>query len=186
MTIYLIRHTTPDVDTYKTLYGQTDLDLVDSFDTEVEGIQNQVQSQQFNTIFYSPLTRCEKLAKALNGDLKVHDNRLKEISYGDWEMENFSSLKKDLKEWAKVFDHKPAPNGESLSDVKTRLLSFWNEAIEYRDGDQIAIVSHGVVMRILLTHFLEMPLKNIFKIQFNFGKVIKLTLNESGHINLHL
>lgn len=186
MTIYLIRHTTPDVDACKTLYGQTDLDLVDTFASEVEDIHHQTMNLQFNTIFYSPLKRCKTLATALQGDLKVNDSRLKEISYGDWEMKTFSELKSKLKDWSKVFDHVAAPNGESLLDVKTRLLSFWSEAIEYRDGDQIAIVTHGVVMRILLTHFLEMPLKNIFRIQFSFGKVIKLSMTESGQINLQL
>lgn len=186
MTIYLIRHTTPDIDANKTLYGQTDLKITDSFLDEAKVIQNEVKNIHFNTIFYSPLKRCQVLADFLKGDLKVDEPRLKEISYGDWEMKKFSDIKDQLREWSKYFDHKAAPNGESLMDVKSRVLSFWNETIEYRESDQIALVTHGVVMRVLLTHFLEMPLKNIFKIQFTFGKVIKLTMSEAGRVNIHL
>ncbi|MBB6463198.1 alpha-ribazole phosphatase family protein [Flammeovirga kamogawensis] len=186
MTIYLVRHTTPDVDASKILYGQTDLDIVESFQEEVNAIKKRTNNTVFNTIYYSPLLRCEKLALSLTGDLKLPDSRLKEIFYGDWEMNKFSELRNNIKEWVKVFDHKPAPNGESLMDVQTRVRSFWQDRIEYKEGDQIAIVTHGVVMRIILSHFLEMPLKNIFRFQFDFGKVIKLTMTEEGLVKIHI
>ncbi|NLR94788.1 alpha-ribazole phosphatase family protein [Flammeovirga agarivorans] len=186
MDIYLVRHTTPNVDAGKTLYGQTDLELIDSFQEEAKEVQHKIGEATLNTTYYSPLIRCKQLAKYLRSDLYVPDERLKEIHYGDWEMKQFTELKNEISEWSKVFDHKPAPNGESLMDVKSRIQSFWLDCIEYKEGNNIAIVTHGVVMRLLLANFLEMPLKNIFRFQFDFGKVIHLTMNESGAIRIHI
>ncbi|NME70107.1 alpha-ribazole phosphatase family protein [Flammeovirga aprica] len=186
MKIYLIRHTTPDIDANTTLYGQTDLDVVHSFHDEVATIKETIEDVRFNSVYYSPLKRCQKLAACLKSDMKVSEPRLKEISYGDWEMKKFAAIKTELSTWSKEFDTVAAPNGESLEMVQERLISFWNEINNYKEGEKIAIVAHGVVMRVFLAHFLEMPLKNIFRLQFNFGKVIQLSLNESGRIHLHL
>ncbi|MBD0399887.1 alpha-ribazole phosphatase family protein [Flammeovirga sp. EKP202] len=186
MTIYLIRHTTPDIDANTVLYGQTDLDVVDTFEEEVKTIKETIDDVQFNSVYYSPLKRCKLLATTLRCDMKVCEPRLMEISYGDWEMKKFADIKTELAQWSKEFDEVAAPNGESLEMVQERLVSFWNEINNYKEGEKIALVAHGVVMRVFLAHFLEMPLKNIFRLQFHFGKVIKLSLNESGRIHLHL
>ncbi|OHX67592.1 alpha-ribazole phosphatase family protein [Flammeovirga pacifica] len=186
MTIYLVRHTTPDVEASKILYGQTDLDLDINFEQEAKDVQELIGDVMLSNIYYSPLKRCKLLARKLNGDLRIEDPRLFEISYGDWEMKTFQELGNELKEWTKYFDHKAAPNGESLMDVKSRLCDFWQDNISYDEGKSIAIVTHGVVMRIILCYLLEMPLKNLFRIQFGFGKVIKIELQESGKTKVNI
>ncbi|NMF37851.1 histidine phosphatase family protein [Flammeovirga yaeyamensis] len=186
MTIYLVRHTTPDVEASKILYGQTDLNLDQNFDAEAEEVKQTIGDDGLSSIFYSPLKRCKQLAKKLPADIHIEDDRLLEINYGDWEMKTFHELGADLKEWAKYFDHKAAPNGESLMDVKSRLCDFWQDNIQYDEGKSIAIVTHGVVMRVILCYLLEMPLKNIFRIQFGFGKVIKIELQESGRTRVNI
>ena len=60
MEIYLIRHTTPAVGK-GICYGQTDLDITDSFKEEVAAIIPHLPDN-IQTVFSSPLQRCKKLA----------------------------------------------------------------------------------------------------------------------------
>ena len=58
MRIHLIRHTTPDIK--KGLcYGQTDLDVTDTFEQEKEHVLSKLLGE-YDAVFTSPLQRCSK------------------------------------------------------------------------------------------------------------------------------
>ena len=83
--IYLIRHTKPAVDK-GVCYGWTDLDVDTSFEKELAVIKEKTGDLSSFQFFASPLLRCKRLANALVGDTDItFDDRLKELSFGDWE-----------------------------------------------------------------------------------------------------
>ena len=74
MDIYLIRHTAPLVDK-GICYGQTDLDVTDSFEAELEQIRPHIPGD-IKKVYSSPLQRCLKLATALfpNQPISTHND----------------------------------------------------------------------------------------------------------------
>ena len=68
MDIYLIRHTEVTVGR-QIAYGQTNVDLADTYDEQLERLQNHLPDGQFlphpSVIFSSPLSRCRRLAEDL-------------------------------------------------------------------------------------------------------------------------
>ena len=97
MKIFFLRHTSLDVDK-NIFYGQTDLDVSNSFNHELRIIKEKIKDEGINLsnflVFSSPLIRCLKLAKSLSKDIHI-DPRLKEMNLGDWEMKKFSSIEKN-------------------------------------------------------------------------------------------
>jgi alpha-ribazole phosphatase len=63
MEIYLIRHTTPQVES-GTCYGQADLDVTETFELEASIIQQHLPAH-ITQVHSSPLQRCRKLADYL-------------------------------------------------------------------------------------------------------------------------
>ena len=62
MEIYIIRHTTPDIEK-GICYGQSDLNLVDNYAEEFEAIKSKIPTTKTFKIISSPLKRCALLAQ---------------------------------------------------------------------------------------------------------------------------
>lgn len=174
MEIILIRHTSPNIEK-GICYGQTDIDVTDTFLKEVEPILNKVDGINKNTLLYSsPLIRCKKLAQKLSNNI-IFDDRLKELNFGDWELKKWNNIpEKELNTWMNDFVNQPAKNGESYIDLHNRTTQFLNEIIN-KNHTKIIIVTHAGVMRSLYSYINKLPLKNSFDLKLNYGEV--LTIN---------
>ena len=170
MRIYFIRHTTPDVKK-GICYGQTDLELVDTYSEEFNTVLSQLPNT-FDAVYSSPLKRCTQLAKAINPKIIV-DHRLKEMNFGNWEMQAWDDIPKtEILPWFEDYVNVPAKNGESFISMNERVLNFYNFLIA-QGHEQVAVVSHAGTMRCLLSYINNIPLKSSFEqIHVEYGGVV--------------
>jgi len=180
MIIYLIRHTKPDIPA-NTCYGQSDIGVIDSsFQHEVKRMKAMLPVSKWGTIYTSPLKRCFCLAKELSrATCKIRvDERLKELNFGKWELKRWDEIDDiEMIEWGQDFIDKSPPEGESFAQLYKRTTSFWKELIAKRH-QMAAVFTHGGIIKALLSHILEMPLKNSFSFQLNYGEILKIETNE--------
>jgi alpha-ribazole phosphatase len=172
--IYLIRHT--KTDTVNGLcYGQTDVELADSFTDEARLIGEKLPDLLPDClIISSPLTRCVKLAQIFSKPIET-DARLQEVSFGDWENQCFDDLDADrVRNWTENFVTMSPPNGENFSDLCSRAGDFWDELLAQKQADQVLLITHAGVIRALFAHVLQLPPANAFKIRVDVGSVHKL------------
>ncbi|MCC5905641.1 MAG: alpha-ribazole phosphatase [Balneolaceae bacterium] len=170
MEIYLIRHTTPDIEK-GIVYGQLDLNLRESFDEEAESVLKHLP-ESFDTICSSPLKRCLHLAQKMGAPV-LTDSRIQELDFGEWEGEKWDQIKqKELNHWMSDFVNRTPPQGESLLDLRDRVLRFWKEIRKKQEGT-IAVVTHAGVIRMIYSIVTETPLENIFDLNLDYGSVLK-------------
>ncbi len=181
--IYLIRHTTPAV-ARGICYGQTDLDLTETFQQEADVIRGHLPSG-FSRVYSSPLQRCARLAQELfpGHSLLLRDS-LMEVNCGDWEMKAWDDLPKDeVNPWMEDFVNIRTPGGESYLDLHSRVSSCWQEVVDTAatsDGP-VAVVAHGGVIRSLLSGVTNTPLIDSFKaFSLYYGCVIRITKGQEG------
>ena len=93
-TIYLLRHTTPLIEP-GICYGQSDLDVTESFASELDRIKTVLPELTNPVVYSSPLKRCLKLAHALNLTEPKVDKRIIEVTFGDWEMQPWEVVHKE-------------------------------------------------------------------------------------------
>ena len=182
MNIYLIRHTTPDIELVY-CYGQTDLDVAHTFTEEAGRAKALLPAFKKVKIYASPLLRCKKLAEFLDlGDI-TYDDRLKEINFGDWEMKPWKDFdKKVFDSWVNDFVTQFPPDGESFQQMHDRVMSFFNTLHDREDKDVI-LVCHGGVIRAILANILHMPLKFMFRMNIDFGAVSKV-IADNGELKV--
>ena len=174
MEIYLIRHTTPDV-VVGTCYGQSDLEVTESFLDEAAAIRRHLP-QNMASVYSSPLKRCHLLAQELFPQHAIQlDDRLKEIHCGEWEMQIWNDIDASvLKPWMEDFVNNRFPGGENYVDLFERTTGFFNELMQHPQPQ--AIVSHGGVLRSILCHLEGTHLKDSFsRYGLRYGCVVKLT-----------
>lgn len=180
MIIDLIRHTTPDV-SKGVCYGQTDLSLIEDHQSEFQAVKERALAE-YDLIVSSPLQRCSKLANTLISTRLEHDSRVKEYNFGDWEMRPWAELtSNEAKKWMANFIEHPAPNGESMLNMQTRVLNFWSELIS-KNHKTVAVVTHSGVQRLLHAHILSTPLKMMFRLELKYGAMIRVTHSASDKL----
>lgn len=176
MEIYLVRHTSLNIEG-SICYGQSNVDLANTFDSELSIIKAKLPDLE-NAIFYtSPLKRCFSLAFRITGKTPVIDNRIIEMNFGEWELQNWNLLSGDIfKKWCLDFVNTQTPNGESYLDLYKRSIDFWNEVIT-QQHEKVVIVTHGGVIKAILAHVLGIPLVNSALIDISFGSISKIRIN---------
>lgn len=182
MKLFLIRHTSLQVPS-GICYGQSDIDVASSFMDEALHTQQKILNTQFDAIFTSPLQRCLKLANALNIGEPIMDIRLMELNFGDWEMSAWDDIPRDIFDvWAHNYANLAPPNGETFSQLQQRGVHFLEETLSHYPKGNIAIVTHGGMIRALLAHVLNMPLKGLFRLTIDYGSVTQLEFGDTNSV----
>lgn len=175
MKIWMVRHTSVDVPA-GTCYGQTDVPLKESFPEEAVQCKANLPEIQFDAVYTSPLTRCTRLATACGYPNARYDNRLKEMYFGEWEMQRFEDIvDPNIQEWYNDYLHHPASGGESFMDLYNRVASFLNEVRDSGKQNVLVFAHGGVLMTALLYSGKATP-ETIFSMQPPYGGMICLEL----------
>lgn len=170
-TLYLIRHTTPDI-APGICYGQLDLGLAASFEHEAKQVLNWLPPA--GTILTSPLLRARKLAEYLaqaqKSELRT-DKRLQEKHFGAWEGRAWNDIERaELEAWAAdVMGYAP-PGGESARQLMLRVQTLLEDIAQLPHGD-IILVTHGGVIRAMLAQIGKLPLPNTLRWDVDYGAV---------------
>jgi broad specificity phosphatase PhoE len=88
-------------------------------------------------------------------DLTAHSfDGLLDIDFGEWQGRSPEEVEEDdpklLKAWFEAPHTVRVPGGESLADVRDRVVSGLHRVIERHPGQTVAMVGHTVVNRVLL------------------------------------
>jgi len=193
MRISLLRHgKTQGGDIYR---GRTDVALTQ------EGLQ---QMQQANSGFVtavdylvsSDLQRCSAFA-ALHSTSHVVDSRLQEMCFGDWDGKLRSDVWQQHSAQVKAFWSDPmvasAPNGESVAHVQQRAMASLHEhlASALAQGcKHMLVVTHGGVIRAILSELLQMQPQALFNVEVPYGGVVCLNVSsfrdDAGKADYHI
>lgn len=151
MRLYLVRHAQPDI-APGICYGRTD--LVVAPQEHARALSALLPALPRNApIFSSPLRRCRELAVQIAtsfGSCKViHDERLAEMHFGDWEMRAWDDIPQaEVDAWANdLIAYRPG-GGESVLQMAQRIWNFF-EALRQQDLDSAIVVCHAGTIRLL-------------------------------------
>lgn len=175
--VTLIRHTSLAIPS-GVCYGQADVDVAESFPQEA-AVTKQKLPANIDAAFSSPLQRCVKLSNALALENTAYDDRLKELHFGDWEMQAWDDMPRAyFDEWAQNYADMSPPSGETFRELQLRGISFVEEMLKQYHGKHIVVVTHGGMIRALLAHVLTMELKGLFRFNVDYGSVTQLDFSD--------
>lgn len=163
--IYLIRHTQAEGNLYKVMQGHWDGDVTELGLREIDALAERFKNIKMDAVYSSDLYRTCLTAKALTkyNDLQViRDRRFREINMGSLEGCFFGNAVKNEPDSMNKFMHSPWEwyweGAETLKQVAERAVPAVKELAERHAGQTLAIVSHGITIRCILTGLLNLPL----------------------------
>ncbi len=129
-----------------------------------------------NTLYCSDLSRAIKSAQIIGAPYSLKPiviPALRERNFGIWEGMSFDEIREKYPDEFDAWAGNPLKfspmGGESTSEMTERVIKSFDEIIADHAGENIAVVSHGGVNRIILCHLLSIPLENIFRIEQDYA-----------------
>lgn len=138
-----------------------------------ELVPTATDDEQLAAVYCSPLIRAKASADLIAaphaGVQPAVNADLRERHFGVWEGMSFSEIKAaypdDFASWAADPVQFSPTGGESTLAVSHRAVAAIEALLARHPGQRLAVVAHGGVNRVILCHFLGLPLANIFRIE---------------------
>lgn len=169
--IWLIRHGEPAEQARQRCYGSLDVGLSDAGRAQMARVAEHLRAEPLAAVYTSSRSRAVEsariLAAAASCPLEIVP-ALCEIDFGDFEGLTYDEIAVRYpalyRQWMETPTEVHFPGGESFHQMRVRVLSAFDAILRRRDGQTIAVVSHGGVNRILLGWALEMPDHCLFRL----------------------
>ena len=179
--LILIRHGQTEWNAAGRYQGQVDLPLNALGRQQAEQIVQQLDGTQLAAIYASDLARAretaEVLARATGLQVQL-DRRLREIEQGEWEGMPFTEIQRRYPRELEQRRENPlgfvTPGGESIRQVRQRVLEAAEEICRRHPNDTVAIVSHGVALAILRAHYQHLPIERMWDLVPANGEVTEV------------
>lgn len=174
--LYLVRHGQVEGHEEKRYNGQGDVSLTGLGQRQFAGLAERLRGEKLAAVYCSDLSRCLRGAETIASfHALVPEIRsgVREISMGEWEGTTWKELQeKRPEEWRGRLDdlvnYRP-PGGENLLDVAGRVRPVVREILDRHPGEEVALVAHGGVNRLILLDAVGAPLDRLFSFEQNYG-----------------
>ena len=156
MSLYVVRHGQTDWNKQWLIQGRIDIPLNEEGIRQAKLTKEKLANAKIDVIYVSPLQRARQTAEIINEDRHapiIIDERIIEEFYGDMEGKPRSG-EAYLTQRQSFF--KRYPNGEGYLDVVARVYPFLNEIKATRRNENVLLVCHGGMSRVLNSYFYDM------------------------------
>lgn len=199
---YLIRHGETQWNREGRYQGATDIELSEEGKAQAELLAKRFQYMPLDAIYVSPLKRAMRTAEAVGkatGITPIVDEHFKEINFGEWEGYSIPELTEKYGEsYTKFFENpfqNPFPGEGSFDKVRERSVAGFEALLEKHQGENVAIVSHGGLLRVMLVGIMGMDINfyrktwmtntSITTVEvMENGKRLLMTLNDKAHLEM--
>jgi probable phosphomutase (TIGR03848 family) len=186
-TLLFIRHGENDYLKHNRLAGHLPgIHLNQQGRQQAEKLAQALADASIKAIYSSPLERAvetaEPLARAHRLDVRLRPG-LMDTDVGDWADMEIRKLRKNPL-W-KLVQESPSrvrfPGGESFLELQARLVNEI-EAIRaaHRPKDVVAVVFHADPIKVVVAHYIGLPLDHIQKLNVGPGSVTVLSIGAFG------
>ncbi|MCL2761232.1 MAG: alpha-ribazole phosphatase [Desulfuromonadales bacterium] len=185
--VYLIRHGEVEGAGVPRYNGYADVALTEHGVQQYHDLKPRFAGADIKACYSSSLTRCVVGAKILSEHLGVvptFRHELKELNIGVWERMTWSEIMERYPaEWearkADLVNYR-VPEGENLIDLANRVIPTVNEIVNKHVDEEVLIVAHGGVNRIILLDAIAAPLSSMFHIEQQYACLNIIDYFEDG------
>jgi alpha-ribazole phosphatase/probable phosphoglycerate mutase len=176
--LLLIRHGETQAEFQGRCYGSSDVGLSPLGREQMRGVAEWTRPWSLEAIYASPRLRCKEGAEiigARHGCAIVIDAGFAELDFGECEGHTYDEIAASHPELYREWMAHPAqvqfPGGESLPQMRDRVLAALAKLRAAQPEANVALIAHGGVNRIILAETLGMPSENLFRIAQRYAAI---------------
>jgi alpha-ribazole phosphatase/probable phosphoglycerate mutase len=156
--------------------GQADVSLTDLGWQQYRSLQHRLKDRPLTAVYSSDLQRCLQGARLLaepHGLEPVSLPALRELHIGQWQGITWQELQQSFpRQWEerlKDIVHYRVPDGENLLDLSERVLPALKSLLAAHAREEVLVVGHGAVNRVILLDAVGASLQSAFRIEQAYG-----------------
>ena len=184
--LFFVRHGQTEWNAIRRMQGQWNSNLSELGKTQADINGKFLSTLDIKYLVSSPLDRTMQTTKIINKYLKLdinYDKRIMEWDCGDWSGEMWDNVSQKWPEefaaWqANQFFYR-GPNCENYPDMIKRVSPFLEEILNTA-YERIAIISHGVIGRVMVSTLLKHSPEDILLYGQSNDTVFHLTEKKTG------
>lgn len=185
--VYLMRHGEVANDGERRYNGHIDIDITRKGVDQMHHLAERLSEKSIAAVYSSDLMRSTKGAAIISSRVGISYTPLAELrerSLGAWEGLTATEIQERFPaayaEWrANLLGYRP-PGGECLIDVKERILPVFKRLVASHHDQEIGMLLHGGVNRVILADTLGMEPLNLFRIEQAFGALNIIDFFDDG------
>ncbi len=185
--LYLCRHGEVVGDGRRRYNGHRDVDITENGVKQMHRLREMLRDKPLAALYSSDLTRTIKGAEIIGTHHEAPRHvrpEFRERNVGAWEGMAFEEIQEtypdEWKAWLGDIVHFMPPDGESLLEVSERVLPSLRELLEQHMGEEIVLLGHGGVNRVILSDAMKLELKNVFHIEQHYGSLNIIDYYDDG------
>jgi broad specificity phosphatase PhoE len=149
---------------------------------QARALARRLERVKLAVVYASPLDRARQTAEFIAASHGLPVSLLElaiEIDFGGWEGKTFEELADDphWRHWNETRSLARCPGGESMLEAQARIVDELGAVVRRCEGLDVAIVSHGDIIKAAVTWWLGMPLDLFQRLDIAIGS---LTVAEFG------
>jgi broad specificity phosphatase PhoE len=179
--LWLIRHAEVEEKYHNVFGGRIDMDLSPRGREQALALANYLRGTAIDAFYASPMKRVHQTLASLLGNgtpqpTILHD--LREVDFGDWTGLHWDEV--DAKygvsalAWLEQLECGGIPNAECARTLRKRVEPCLKHIFAENQGNQVAIVCHGGVIRMLLSILLDWPLPRLSAIEIEYASLTQV------------
>jgi alpha-ribazole phosphatase len=185
--VYLMRHGEVRNGGEKRYNGHIDIDITEIGREQMRRLAEMLAGKNIAAVYSSDLIRSVKGAEIISRSLNLMYTPLRELrerGVGKWEGLTAEEIRErfpgEFTAWrADLLNYRP-PDGECLLDVRERVLPVYKKLVNSHPGQEIAMLLHGGVNRVIIADALGLDLMNLFRIEQSFGALNIIDYHDDG------
>ncbi|MBI2954250.1 MAG: alpha-ribazole phosphatase [Chloroflexi bacterium] len=175
---YLVRHGQTEWNKVERFRGRVDIPLNETGAAQARAVAERLAHEKIAAVFSSPLLRAlktaEPIAQKLGLAVQIAD-ALVDFDFGDWQgltPDEVAQKYPDLfVQWLTHPESVSIPGGESLEDVRTRVSRLVADLAARFKNQEVVLVTHKVVCKVLLCLALELDNSRYWQIEQDNGAI---------------
>ena len=167
----LIRHGQTGWNKEARFRGRVDIDLDETGMRQAQAVGERFAQSELAAIYSSPLKRAIATAEPIGRRLSLQVVPLEGINdmhFGSWEGRSIDEVREQDKELFDLWRYSPEklsiPGGETLDDVRQRVAATVDDLAARHENDNVLLVTHRVVCKVLLCHLLGLDNSHFWQI----------------------
>jgi len=176
MKITLIRHAEVEEAYHQRYNGHIDIGLSPVGIAQAQKLSRYFRTKEYDAVLCSDLKRCRQTLEAFILNVKpVYTSMLREKSWGRHEGKSFDEIiksedfeYKDFEQWINALD------GEEYNEYIQRIKGFFTGFLTANPYDDVLVMTHAGVIRVLMHILLDISLEEAFSQSFGYANCIIL------------
>lgn len=179
--LFLLRHGEVEERYQRIFGGRIDMDLSPRGREQARALADFLRRRSIDAIYSSPMQRVRQTLAPLEGHSAkpaVFKPEFREVDFGEWTGLSWEQVHSRFQvsafQWLEKIEAGAIANAETGAGFRARVEPSLREIVREHAGQNVAIVCHGGVIRMMLSILLELPLPAMASFEIDYASLTQV------------